>query len=194
VLRVTPDVQALVQAAISGKGAAGVLIASWERRETIIVTCEEIVASYEEVLSRPHITRRFRHISSESIAASGEALRKRSVFVQVGDVPGAVLTDPDDDVILACAVKGNADYIVSRDRHLLELGTHRGIPIVTPETFAAILRGQVSEEFRNYFASLDLILNRREAHDALEAGLAAWKKGNLVPHERVARRESRLKR
>ncbi len=153
-LRVTPDVQALVQAAISAKGAAGVLIASWERRETIIVTCEEIVAAYEEVLHRPHIIGRFRHISNQSIAASGEALRKQSVFVQVADIPRAVIADPDDDIVLACAVTGNADYVVTRDRHLLDLGMHRGIPVVTPEAFAAILRGQVSEELAAYVSGL----------------------------------------
>jgi putative PIN family toxin of toxin-antitoxin system len=191
VLRVTPDVQALVQAAISNKGAAGLLIASWEQRETIIVTCEEIVASYEDVLHRPHIFGKFRHISNQSIAASGEALRERSVFVRVDDIPEVVLADPDDDVVLACAVGGNADYIVTRDRHLLELGMHRGIPIVTPEAFAAILRGQVSEELAAY---VSIILTRQGARKALEAVLSAWKRGDLVPHEAVVRGEDHPKK
>lgn len=40
--------------------------------------------------------------------------------------------DPDDDKILACAVDGGADYIISGDkRHLLPLKKFRGIPITT---------------------------------------------------------------
>lgn len=143
--RVTPDVQALVQAAISPKGAAGALLASWERGETALITCEEIVAEYEEVLSRPHIAKRFAHISAATISASATALREHSFFVTVSAIPRVVPDDPDDDVVLACAVAGNAEYIVSRDNHLLKMGAHQGIPIISTESFARILRGQVSE-------------------------------------------------
>ncbi len=143
--RVTPDVQALVQAAISSKGPAGALIASWEREETTLITCEEIILEYENVLRRRHIIGRFAHISNETIAASAAALREDSLFVTLRDVPRVVTEDPDDDVVLACAVAGNAEYIVSRDRHLLRLDTYQGIPIISTEAFARILRGQVSE-------------------------------------------------
>jgi putative PIN family toxin of toxin-antitoxin system len=37
--------------------------------------------------------------------------------------------DPDDNRVLACAMAGRADYIVSGDRHLLNLKAHAGIPI-----------------------------------------------------------------
>lgn len=41
--------------------------------------------------------------------------------------------DPDDDEVLACAVAGWADLIVSGDRGLHSLGGHyAGIPILTP--------------------------------------------------------------
>ena len=39
--------------------------------------------------------------------------------------------DPDDDQILAAAVSGNADLIVTGDEDLLVLGDYRQIPIVT---------------------------------------------------------------
>lgn len=43
--------------------------------------------------------------------------------------------DPDDDPIVACAVEGRADLIVSGDRHLLALGECAGIPVVRPADF-----------------------------------------------------------
>ncbi len=143
--RVTPDVQALVQGTISPTGAAGALLASWERGETALIICEEIVAEYEAVLSRPHIVKKFAHISAATISASAAALREHSIFMAVNEVPRVVPDDPDDDVVLACAVAGHAEYIVSRDNHLLKMGAHQGIPIVSTESFARILRGQVSE-------------------------------------------------
>lgn len=143
--RVTPDVQALVQAAISSQGPAAALVTSWEQGETILITCEEIIADYQAVLRRRHIMGRFAHISEETIAARVAALRKHAAVVALTDIPRIVPGDKDDDVVVACAVAGGADYIVSRDSHLLRLGVYQGVPIVSTEAFARILRGQVSE-------------------------------------------------
>lgn len=49
--------------------------------------------------------------------------------------------DPDDNIYLACAAEGAADYIVSGDSHLQDLITYQGIPIVTPRRFWEILSG-----------------------------------------------------
>ena len=47
-------------------------------------------------------------------------------------VPPVVLADPDDDHVVAAAVAAEADLIISGDRHLLALRSHRGISILTP--------------------------------------------------------------
>ena len=60
----------------------------------------------------------------------------KAIIVEGGtDVAGTIPDDPDDEAILACAVDGLADLIVSGDRHLLDLIEFRGIPIVTVRTF-----------------------------------------------------------
>jgi hypothetical protein len=51
----------------------------------------------------------------------------------------AILEDPSDDIYLECALEGRADFIVSGDRHLLDLGTFRGISIVNPTAFLKIV-------------------------------------------------------
>lgn len=54
--------------------------------------------------------------------------------------PEAVTGDPDDDVVLACAVVAGVDVLVSGDRrHMLPIGEHRGVRIVTPQTLLAEL-------------------------------------------------------
>jgi predicted nucleic acid-binding protein len=56
--------------------------------------------------------------------------------------PEAVSGDPDDDLILACAVGAGVEVLVSGDhRHLLPLGEHRGVRIITPQALLAELRG-----------------------------------------------------
>jgi len=46
-----------------------------------------------------------------------------------------VLADPDDDVFLHCALVAGADYVVSGDRHLLDLGEYGRISILTVDDF-----------------------------------------------------------
>lgn len=48
--------------------------------------------------------------------------------------------DPDDNVILECAIEGKAGYIVSGDRHLLALKQYRGIKIITARQFIETLK------------------------------------------------------
>jgi len=50
-----------------------------------------------------------------------------------------VITDPDDNRILECAVDGRANLIVSGDRHLTQIKSFQGISIVRPSDFKRIL-------------------------------------------------------
>lgn len=50
-----------------------------------------------------------------------------------------VTADPDDNIILECAVESKADYIISGDGHLLAVTTFRGIPIVSPSGYLKIV-------------------------------------------------------
>lgn len=48
--------------------------------------------------------------------------------------------DPNDDMIIACAIKADADYIITHDDDLLSLGTYKKIIITSPEEFIDRLR------------------------------------------------------
>lgn len=61
-------------------------------------------------------------------------------------VPMTTVRDKDDIIILACAAGGNADYIVTGDDDLLVLKEYKGIRIVTPAEFIAILLQNPSTE------------------------------------------------
>ena len=53
-----------------------------------------------------------------------------------------VIDDPDDDFVLACALESKAQYLVTYDPHLLNLGpVFRGIRILDGLHFLYILRG-----------------------------------------------------
>jgi len=61
----------------------------------------------------------------------------RASLVQV-ETPGrlhGVCRDPNDDVIIECAVMGDADLIVTGDKDLLAVGNYKGVRILTPREF-----------------------------------------------------------
>jgi len=70
-----------------------------------------------------------------------DALGALAVFVR-GEVSRPIVAaDPADDIYLAAATDGLADYVVSGDRHLLDIRVHEGIPVVTPRAFLDLLEG-----------------------------------------------------
>lgn len=64
-------------------------------------------------------------------------LRREADIVQSDDVVD-IVRDPDDDKFLEVALAGDADYVVSGDRDLLDLESFRGTNIVTPDEFIEI--------------------------------------------------------
>lgn len=70
-------------------------------------------------------------------------LEDADIQVDIGVPERAVPADPDDDVVVATAIAGNADFIVSGDRHLLELGEHAGIRIISPAMLLVLLEADL---------------------------------------------------
>jgi len=65
-------------------------------------------------------------------------------YVQVseGDVQPIIFADPDDDHVLACAVVGKADYLVTYDPHFDCLGgEYQGLKILDGLHFLYVVRG-----------------------------------------------------
>jgi uncharacterized protein len=62
-------------------------------------------------------------------------LKNNARVVHPSFVLDAVPDDPEDNRVLECAVAGDAEFIVSGDKHLLRLGSYEGIVIVTVRQF-----------------------------------------------------------
>ena len=109
-------------------------------REETFALClsEDILQETNIALHRRHIQKRF-HPMDEGIEEFLASLEGICQLVSVQHVENIVPNDPPDNLVLACAVEGKADYLVSGNLHLLDLEQHRGIKIVTPAQFLEIL-------------------------------------------------------
>jgi uncharacterized protein len=85
-------------------------------------------------------------VSAEDTAIVRKKLESIAEIVKPDAVLQVIEDDPDDNRVLECAAKGNADYIVTGDRHLLKLRTYEAIPIVTVRQFLdAVETEEISE-------------------------------------------------
>ena len=66
-----------------------------------------------------------------------------AIIVQSAKEVNDIVNDPDDNRILGAANEGNANFIVSRDNHLLILKEWRGIKIVNPHQFRDFMRSLI---------------------------------------------------
>jgi len=68
------------------------------------------------------------------------ALINHAEMVYPKQVISAVKDDPSDNRIIECAIAGKADYIVTGDRHLLNLKSFKGVPIISAPEFLRVFR------------------------------------------------------
>lgn len=136
-MRLVLDTNTAVSGLIWG-GPPGRLIDASVAGHVRIVASLPLLAELEGVLSR----KKFAGPLAELGISAGELFEGYAALVQLV-VPDAIdpviLADPDDDVVLATAVAGEADAIVSGDVHLLTLGEFRGVAIVPPAVAASRL-------------------------------------------------------
>ena len=77
----------------------------------------------------------------EVMIGSGE-----EVVVEPEEIERIILVDPDDDVVLACALKGKATHLVTYDSDFDILGdVYHGITILDGLHFLYVLRGDTEE-------------------------------------------------
>ena len=136
-MRVVLDTNQHVSALITPDGNPASIVQLWRAWVIELATSPLLLAEFEEVIRRPHIQERH-NLSDTDIADYLETLRRYALVVPGEVVVNVVEDDPDDDAVIACALEAEADAIVSGDRHLLSLGSYRGIQIVRAADF---LRG-----------------------------------------------------
>ena len=135
-MRVVLDTNVLVSALLGTGSPPAQLLALWPRGRYQLLTADLQLEELRRVTRYPQIRKRLRP------AQAGELVNALYELAQRVEPLPAVTASPDpaDNVLLAIAQAGSADYLVSGDkRHLLALKRHGKTQIVTVHTLLRIL-------------------------------------------------------
>ncbi|MCA2734355.1 MAG: putative toxin-antitoxin system toxin component, PIN family [Pseudanabaena sp.] len=123
------DTNILISALFSQTGSPFRALALAKIGQIESVTCQEIMDEFAEKLLL-----KFKFSEDKTQSAVGEIL-SFSRMVEISGTLKAVPNDADDDMVIECAVIGNASHIVTGDKHLLSLVKYQDIAIAKATDF-----------------------------------------------------------
>ncbi|MBX3705423.1 MAG: putative toxin-antitoxin system toxin component, PIN family [Pseudomonadales bacterium] len=127
-IRAVADTNIIVSAFLWGGNPRTILDAA--RRETVMLfTSAALIAELEDVLARAKFAKRITEVGSSVNEMLGDYLALAQL-VRPTEHP-AIVRDPDDDHVIACALEAQVEAIVSSDADLLTLGRYRNIDILS---------------------------------------------------------------
>ena len=128
-LRVVLDTNNMVSGTIMHHGSSYEALEAWRRDQFILLTSKAIIKEVKRVLYYSRIQKKY-HLTELEIKKVVRNLIRYAV-VTPGEVKLNVIKgDPADNEVLACAVEGRADLIISGDKDLRELNVYGGIRII----------------------------------------------------------------
>jgi len=106
-------------------------LAAWAEGRCGAAVSPALLAEYHETTEELRA-----QYPDRSFAPWAKALAESAALVFPTESARDATLDPDDAMVLECALAAGAGYLVSGDkRHLLRLKAFRGIPIVNPADF-----------------------------------------------------------
>ncbi len=106
--------------------------------KVILISSKDIFSEVEAVLLYPKL-RKLHHRTPKEISEFVKRATRVSYIVPDRTKILEIKDDPADNKYLTAAIEGRADFIVSGDRHLKDIKTFRGIRIIDPSTFLALM-------------------------------------------------------
>lgn len=131
-IRTVFDTVVFLRALLNPKSRSGRLLFGYADQLQIIVsqaTAQELL----EVLQRPELTRKYPNLNAINNERVIDLLAQAET-VEVVHI-SKIVRDPKDDIIVATALAGHADYLVSEDKDLLTLKQVETVRIVDTATF-----------------------------------------------------------
>jgi putative PIN family toxin of toxin-antitoxin system len=105
----------------------------------VLLACQETVRELTRILQYKRFEHRVSMLGLSADEVSAYCMNIVRFIPNPKNAPHIIHEDPFDNLFLALASEGKAQLIISGDRHLLGLGSHMGIQIVTPSEACKVM-------------------------------------------------------
>ncbi len=105
-----------------------------ERNQVELILSPPIIREIKRILLYPRL-QKYHQKTAQEIDAYFEDVLMFAWIVEGEMTVDIIKDDPSDNKYLACAYEGEADYIISRDHHLLDIETYQRIAVVKAKAF-----------------------------------------------------------
>jgi putative PIN family toxin of toxin-antitoxin system len=139
--RIVIDTNILVSAILTTKGNPAKILKHVLEGKLNLIISPAILKETQQVLRYPRLVKLMKKnkITMKEVYDFLDKMSKVAVITPGQLDIDAIPDDPADNKILACAMEGEADYIISGDHHLTDLKIFQGIKIMNPSTFLKII-------------------------------------------------------
>jgi putative PIN family toxin of toxin-antitoxin system len=143
-MRVLIDPNLLVSYLLTHRGPiAQILDVHLAREDFTFLVCPQLLEELNRVLQYSKFQRYFNNETRLRFIALIAALGE---LVDVPDELPRVVRDPKDDYLIACALTGEADFIISGDKDVLDLNMIGRIQIISARYFVNEIVGKPVRE------------------------------------------------
>ncbi len=141
--RIVVDTNILVSAVLKKQSRPAAIIDAVINGGLLLISSHAILKGARRVFSYPklQILLKKNQVTGKEIDNYIDAISKLAILVPGKLKLDVIKNDPSDNEFLICAVEGQADFIVSGDRHLTDIKLFQDIQIINPAEFL----GQVAE-------------------------------------------------
>ena len=133
-MRIVLDTHVFISSFFGGNPRS--IIDMWKDGRLTLCLSQKIIDEYVEVLARLGLSDSPELVELLKLFATGFHIVFTTRTPEIH-----VVTDPDDDKFIACALALKAGYVVTGDKALVDVQQYQGIKIVTPREFLEIIRG-----------------------------------------------------
>jgi hypothetical protein len=142
-IRIVLDTNLLVSAILSPQGNPPIVLKLCLKGIFSLVISHDILDETRRVFQYPKLVKlmKKRRVTPQYIDDFIDKLSRVAIITPGKLSIEGIQDDPDDTMVLSCAVEGEADVIISGDHHLTDLKTYKGIKILDPTTFLKTILG-----------------------------------------------------
>jgi len=136
--RVVLDTNVMVSGLL-WKGKSNQILEWVEEGKLELCQSKETLEELAQVLDYPRIKKRVKKLGMKADEIIVSVERGSKIF-DILTNEAVVTEDPDDDIFINLALTSGAKFIVSGDSHLLNIGQHKDIKILSPNQFVSMFK------------------------------------------------------